>query len=116
LGVSWAIAVTLYAGDVLPGRSGQMLSLVIAVGILTFMGFVHASSAIYSMWIRFASALHVVVITVLFGAVYLAIVPLFALMVWPFDVLGLRGSARAKTFWISKRRVGSDLNSFQRIG
>lgn len=112
----WLLSVLAYTRDVFPDRSDVTFGLLIGSGILTFMGFVHTTRAIYSQWLRFAAALHSVVITVLFGSIYLFIVPLFALAIWPFDVLRLRKHGRTDTFWIRKRSIGGDIAFFQRTG
>jgi hypothetical protein len=110
------LAAAFYTNDVVRPRSGQSLTVLIASGIVTFIAFVHTSRAIYTAWLRFAAALHAVMITLLFGAIYLIVVALFALVVWPFDILRVRKRTRDNTFWISKSVVRPDLRSFQRMG
>jgi hypothetical protein len=108
------VAVTAYVNGMVP-RTGAMQTVVIVSALVTFMAFVHTTTAIYVRWLRFAEGLHTVVISVLFGGIYLLIVPIFALLVWPFDVLRLRKRS-ADTFWIEKRRAGADLRHFERMG
>jgi integral membrane sensor domain MASE1 len=106
----------IYVRDIFPARSGLMFWLLTATGILTFMGFVHTTRGIYAGWLRFAKVLHTGVITALFGGIYLLIVPLFALAIWPFDVLKVRAHKRSNTCWIPKRAIDPDVTFFQRLG
>ena len=106
----------VYARDIFPASSGLMFWLLTATGILTFMAFVHTTRGIYAGWLRFAKVLHTGVITVLFGSIYLLIVPVFALVIWPFDVLKARKHTRSQSYWIPKRTVHPDVTFFQRLG
>jgi len=69
----------------------------------------------YDLWMRAAKTLHAGVAAFLFGACYILVVPIFFLMIWPFDVLRLRRSD-APTFWIRRRTASCDLRSLQRMG
>jgi hypothetical protein len=112
----WLLTVLVYVRDVLPGRSTLVLWFVAAIGILTLMAFVHTTRGIYARWLVFAEKLHGVVLAALFGGIYLFIVPLFALMIWPFDVLKIRRRNRSATFWIAKPSISADLAFFRRLG
>lgn len=107
-------ATVSYANGLLP-RTGATLTLLIVSAIVTFMALVHTAKPVYDAWMRFAETLHGIVVTVLFGAIYLLIVPVFAALVWPFDLLRLR-KRDADTFWIAKRSVGAELKQFERMG
>jgi hypothetical protein len=108
-------ALALYERGLFP--NGRAL-LVLAVGsaILGFMGMIHAFRTLYARWMRWAMILHIGMITILFGACYLLVVPVFFLMVWPFDLLRLRKRIEPETFWIRRRSSTCDLTSFQRMG
>ena len=106
----------LYLRDIVPDRSGLMFWLLAVTCILTFMGFVHTTRAIYARWLALAKIIHTGVITALFGAIYLLIVPLFALLVWPFDLLKVRTQRGSRTSWIPKPVVNPGITFFQRLG
>ena len=107
----------LYTSDALPAWPRVLRVSMIASGLLTFMAFVHTSKALYAGWLRVAEAIHTVVITVLFGLIYLVVVPLFALVIWPFDVLRVRQSqAGRSSFWIDKRPTTVDRAFLRRMG
>lgn len=110
-----ATAAVLYARSLFP--NGKAL-LVLAVGsaILGFVGVIHASQTLYVLWMRWAMTLHTGMIIMLFGACYLLIVPVFFLMVWPFDLLRLRKRSEVETFWIRRRSSACELASLQRMG
>ncbi|MHC4427326.1 MAG: hypothetical protein ACYS0D_01815 [Planctomycetota bacterium] len=97
-----------------PESSGLLLVLAIVSGILACLAFIHSFRAVYDAWMRFAKVLHTIVVAVLFGACYLAVVPLFFLMVWPSDPLRLRKGSKPATFWIRRREF--DPSSLNRMG
>jgi hypothetical protein len=106
----------VYIRNVFPERSQLMFWLFTAIGIMVFVGLVHTTRGIYLRWLAFGKAVHGVVVTVLFGAIYLFIVSLFALVIWPFDVLRVRKHAGRETYWIQKKTVSNDIAFFQRLG
>jgi hypothetical protein len=70
---------------------------------------------IYAGWMAFAHRLQVIVTTVLFGAIYLVVVPLFALVAVTGDTLRLRRSSRRETFWVRRRPERHDDAFFDRM-
>jgi hypothetical protein len=111
-----AAVVTLYLRDGFAGAPRLGFALSVAGGVLTFMAFVHTTRGIYARWLAFAAKLHSVVITILFGAVYLIVVPIFALVTWPLDILRLRNRPGLGTYWIDKRPVADVASELQRMG
>lgn len=69
----------------------------------------------YAKWMAFAHALQVVVQTILFTLVYLAVVPLFALVSRIGDTMRLRPRPTARTFWVPRRPVVHDDTFFERM-
>jgi hypothetical protein len=108
--------LVLYDHSFVPIGNKALLMLAVGSGILAFLGMIHAFRTVYARWLRLTRALHTVLITVLFGACYLFVVPVFSLMVWPFDPLRLRHRPKLDTFWIRRRSPGCDLASLQRMG
>jgi hypothetical protein len=84
-------------------------------GFVGLIGFIHCFRAIYDRWLTFTHALHKVVTTVLFGACYLLVVPLFWLITLPFDLLRVRRRDAVESFWIAKQDK-PDKSSFGRMG
>lgn len=83
-------------------------------GLLAWIAVVHSSRPLYAWWMRVAEALHTLVITVLFGACYLLIVPLFGLLTRRRDPLRLR-RRRLESSW-EVRRGSIDARSLERMG
>jgi hypothetical protein len=100
---------------------GEVSALARALGPLAFVSALVAvvclplcSRRVYPVWMRFAARLNTVVVTGIFGACYLLIVPLFWLLRWRADPLRLRSDPRVKTYWV--QRPKRDAQSFERMG
>ncbi len=104
-----AVAVALVPPGIVPLRT---LAVVI-LAILAWMSVVHASAALFALWMRFADTLHTIAVTVLFGACYLIVVPVFRLALWFRDPLSLRRAHQ--TSWVSRTRT-VDAGSLERMG
>lgn len=65
---------------------------------------------------RFAEVLNTVIVTVLFAACYLLIVPIFYLLLRWSDPLRLRGDDTSDSFWIDKTETPLDRDSLERMG
>jgi len=113
-GVSLATGLAL-RGNGFAGMRSVLLALTIGTGILAFLGLVHSFRLLHTAWLAYARVMHVLAVTVLFGACYLLIVPVFWLILRPFDPLRLRRRSRGNTFWIP-RREEFDPTSLQRMG
>ena len=98
-----------------PGAQRLLTWLAIGSGLFAAIGFLHSFQSTYSAWLRFAERLQTVVISILFGACYLLVVPLFRLFTQISDPLRLRRRMRAETFWVL-RPEDSDLDSLERMG
>ncbi len=109
-------AVGLDGRGVFPALDRVWPGLAIGSGILAFLAFIHAFQAVYARWMRLAKVINTAVVTGLFGACYLLVVPFFFLMVWAFDPLRVRKQPREDTFWIRRRSNGMDLSAMQRMG
>jgi hypothetical protein len=105
----------LYRDRAFPDASGTVLFLTIASGVLALMAGVHVSRAIYARWLALSQRLHSLVVTVLFGACYLLVVPVFRLIGLTRDPLRLGRRDRAETFWIPRRQDPGP-ESFERMG
>lgn len=73
------------------------------------------AARLYRWWLRVAARIQTVVVTILFGACYLLVVPLFSLM------LVLRGRLRSRrgaerSDWIDVPAEDTTVESFQRMG
>lgn len=99
------------------GESGQgaVIAVTVVLSALAFFGLIYSSTRIFSIWMTFAHALQATVITVLFGACYLLIVPFFAPIARLLDPLRMR-KRRYKTFWVERRRVSTDAENLSRMG
>lgn len=98
-----------------PGAGGMLSWLAVGSGLLAFIGLIHSFASVYAVWLGFAERAHTVVISVLFGACYLLVVPVFRLITLASDPLRLRKRSHAKTFWIS-RQEDPDPASLERMG
>jgi hypothetical protein len=99
----------------IPGGKSALFYLAVGSGVLAFIGLIHSFRALYSWWLRGAELLQKLVVTSLFGACYLLIVPWFFLIVRAVDLLRWR-SRPETTFWIPRRRVKTDETSLARMG
>jgi carbamoyltransferase len=70
----------------------------------------------YAGWMAVALVIQKVVTTVLFTAIYLAIVPWFALVALAKNSMGLRPRPQASTFWVPRRQVAHNASFFERLG
>jgi hypothetical protein len=102
--------------DLFPVSRSWVLRLTLAFGCLAVLAGIHSERRVYALWMRFAERLNVVVVTVLFAAAYLVVLPVFFALVWALDPLRLRKRSDGGTFWIKKRTSPHDLDSFKRMG
>jgi hypothetical protein len=111
LGVAFiTISLVALVDSVAPYRS----YVVIAGSVLTFIGLVHSSRALFERWMIVAETLQTIVVTTIFTLSYLLVVPLFAVVMWFLDPLYLSRRSR-KTTWI-RRKSGIDAESLERMG
>jgi hypothetical protein len=91
------------------------LIVTVVVGFLTFVGVIHSFRRLYYRWLAVAESLQGVVITLLFGACYLLVVPWFALVA---RLIGARSRSRidSTTYWRSRNASACDENYFARMG
>ena len=85
------------------------------VGLLAVFGLILSFRSSYQLWMRMAERLQSVVTTLLFGACYLLVVPIFAAFVRMSDPLQLRPRKGASS-WVAMRREAHDARSYQRMG
>ena len=107
--------IALHREQVFPGAGGWVLGVSIAVGVLALMAAVHCSRGVYARWLAFSERLHTGVVTALFGACYLVLVPVFRVIGLARDPLHLHGRDKTASFWIP-RRQDSDPSSLERMG
>ena len=110
------MAVVLYERGSFPNVSKAPLIVAVVAGILAFIGMIHSVRKVYTAWLNLAMTLNTVMITILFGACYLLVVPVFFVIRWPSDPLGVRKRFEVDTFWVRRRRSRCDLASLQRLG
>ena len=110
------LGAAAYATTLVPGWSGATLAFTVVTGVLALMAFMHTSRTVYRRWLKIAEAMNKTVVTVLFGVFYLVVVPVFALLIWPFDLLRLRSRPKATTYWIDRKNTKGDAASLQRLG
>jgi hypothetical protein len=115
LALACVCGALLYRGRAFPDAQGLVLALSIASGVLALMAGVHTSRAVYARWLALSQRLHSLVVTVLFGACYLLVVPLFRLIGLTRDPLRLGRRDPGETFWIP-RREDQGPESFERMG
>lgn len=72
------------------------------------------STRLFRRWTAFAGAVQYVVITTLFGAIYLVIVPWFALASWA--IASSRRRRHGASTWIIKDSAPRDGRFFDRMG
>lgn len=115
LAASFAAAMALRESATVPRTGGTaFLILTVVLGIAAFVAFMHCFRTLHNAWLAFAGALQNVMVTLLFGAVYLLIVPWFYLVSRLFD----RGRARRGqpgSHWIP-RSTEIDSKYFTRMG
>lgn len=86
-----------------------------ALALGTVLCAIHATRAGYAAWMKFAAVMQQVVTTILFGLVYIVIVPLFSIVARILDPLFLR-KGRRESYWIQRRKVELDREYFRRMG
>lgn len=116
VGFAGLCAAAILARPHLPAWGGALSAAALAAGLLAWLGLLHSSRALYARWLRVAEGIQTLVVTALFGAVYLFVVPLFTALRLPFDPLRLRRRSREESFWIRRARRPVDLESLQRMG
>jgi hypothetical protein len=75
---------------------------------------VHATRSGYAAWMKLAAAMQQVVTTILFGLVYVGVVPLFSIVARILDPLFLR-KGRRESYWIPRRKIELDREYFRRM-
>lgn len=85
-----------------------------ALALATLLCAVHATRSGYAKWMKLAAAMQQVVTTILFGLVYLGVVPLFSIVARILDPLFLRKSRR-ESYWIPRRKIELDREYFRRM-
>ena len=111
-----ATGVLLRDHIVVAGAGDALFFSVIGGGFLALIGLIHSFRAVYSRWLRLAKLLQTLVITILFGACYLLIVPLFFVILRASDPLRLRTRSEPESFWLPRRGARTDEKSLARMG
>ena len=110
------LALTLIVrGGSYPGAGRVLFIVALVSGIGGLLGLIHSFQKAYDLWMKFADALQIVVVTVLFGMCYLFIVPIFFIIIKAFDPLRLRFRSKEDTYWIRRRRDEFNLDVFERL-
>lgn len=90
-------------------------SLATALILIALLAVVHSFRTVFDLWMRVARMMHLVATSLLFGIVYLLIIPFFAVWTWWSDPLQLRRKGDAQTFWRPRRQTPTDWDSLQRM-
>lgn len=85
------------------------------LGFATFVTGVLSSAPVFRAWVAFGERLNRVIISLIFGLIYFAVVPLF-LFARRRDRLGLRGAAQKSSFWIARPAVEESVERMARMG
>jgi hypothetical protein len=111
-----AAALGIYTQAGSSARASWLLraGIVLAVGAL--LAGIHSHGGVYHRWMRAAETLGHVITLVVFGALYVFIVPVFAAVLKILDPLRLRSRPGQSTFWITKSKEPVDWESLQRMG
>lgn len=112
LACAGAVGLNL-AGGLSRGQAALRLTAWLA-GFLAVLAGVHWSQSIYGRWMRAAGVLNIVATTLLLGACYFLIVPVFWAIVQLRHIGRTRGGR--DSYWHERRPVDPDLRYFQRMG
>lgn len=117
VGLFLGAGVSAFAAYQRTGGAGSrpLVWLTVVLGLLAFVGLVHSARSVFTKWMAFARFLHSITVPALFGACYLLVVPIFVLLNWRRDPLGLRPRSQS-TFWTDRHRGTLDKNSLSRMG
>lgn len=96
------------------GPRGLLRIAIVVLGFLTALALIHATRRGFAAWMKGAAVLQRIVTTILFGACYILVVPLFALLARLKDPLGLRTRSE-DTYWIPRKRSALDRESLRRM-
>jgi hypothetical protein len=108
-------AAFVAAGRQWIGPPGWVRFAGVVLGLLAAMAFVHAFRPVYAVWMRVAGVLNQVMTTLLFGLVYLVIVPPFSLVMRLVDPLRARRAKPAESLWIERPSEPVDADSLSRM-
>ena len=110
------VVITSQQSDFFSETREGLQILAISSGVLALIGAIYSFRVTYDVWMRSAKILNTVVITLLFGMTYIAVVPLFAAVLLVMDPLRLRRRSKNETFWVPRLSGELDLTSLQRLG
>lgn len=97
------------------GGSVKFIGVVFA--LLAFMGLIASFHAVYQRWMKFASVLQKIVVTILFGVCYMIVVPFFWLLLRGNDPLKLRPAADSTaSLWRTRKAEDTSADSYLRMG
>ena len=110
-----AFAIALRRYSLYPWTEGTpFFVFLIVLGICAFIAVIPSFRTLYYRWLAFAEFLQGIVVTVLFGACYLLIVPLFAVIAHALDSSRVR--TKSKSFWRPRHPAAGDESYFSRMG
>ena len=96
-------------------EDANLLFVSVVLSVLAFMAVVHSGKGIYERWMQIAERIQLIVVTTIFSALYLTLVPLLWIFAWSRDSMGLRNSD-ASSYWQPRRNEERDLEFFRRPG
>lgn len=116
--VSAAVCIAFVIASQQLGASTWLIAAAILSGLVAALGLIFSFKSIYTAWMRFAAVLQSLITTILFGACYLLIVPIFTIFTRITDPLGLRPTKPDdNTYWIKRHNVdANNPSSYQRMG
>jgi hypothetical protein len=112
--VAAAIAVWIWL-DASPPALVWLRAGCVLLTFVALLGAIHSFRFTYRAWMAFAERLHKVATIVLFGAIYLVVVPPFAIIAWWLDPLQLRPARGDSTYWVKKKHEPPGLEMLQRM-
>ncbi len=90
--------------------------LAVVSGIAAFVFFALSIPPFYSAWLRFGERLNGLVMTVIFGAIYLLFLPFLLIFVVPKNRLRTRKADECETFWEEQTDRNDEIEEMMRMG
>lgn len=90
------------------------LRLFFFLGLFSLFGIILSSRKLFKAWTEFGNLIQKVVTSLLFGAVYLIIIPIFRIPSWIGQIV--QREKTENTFWIKRSVQKIDRDFFKRLG
>ena len=90
--------------------------LAVVCGILAFMFVALSIPPFYAAWMRFGEKLNLMVMTLIFGSIYLFFLPFLMIFVVPKNRLRTRNADQIKSFWEEQTEKNDEIQEMMRMG